>query len=204
MKTRFDKNMIAITFAEAGEPETALSLIQELKNKTGQPSPFKIRINKLVEWIQKYTTSMTFAEKAEFEYALEVLEEVPKENKYILVLGNEDLFANYLMEYAIDVAKRFDYKIIALSALPVDKKLRILNGVENEVVEKFVNDAKTAGRIFENRAKEQEIDFRHIIELLPEQKAIRKLHKEVKNIEFVITEMNNELNPDAVCVCSFI
>jgi hypothetical protein len=211
----FERIMNAVTFAEAGEPETALSLLHgEGKESKSADNAGRKRVG-ISERAQQYMSAVTFAEEGEHQYAREALEEItpaarPAEAKCILVLGNEDTFADYLITYAVDMAERFDYEIIALNALPMSKKTRLLSGFADEIGERFHENARTAGDTFRRRAEERGVRFRQEIMLMSEQKAIRHLHKEKGNIEFVLTEPENlsaEQAPDcegSVCVCSLV
>jgi hypothetical protein len=170
----------------------------------------------LAEKAGHYMRAITFAEEGAGEYAQEALQAVtpvvePQKAKSILVLGNEDTFADYLVDYALDMAERFNFEIIALSALPISKKTRLLTGFADEIEERFKTNASIAGSRFQRRAEERGIRFHQEIRLVSEQKAIRQLHKESSNIEFVLTEpeanTTTEEAPEcdgAVCVCSLV
>jgi hypothetical protein len=207
--------MSAITFAEADDHETALSIMSEGGNEakaTDEPAAEGVG---LAETAQQYMKAITFAEEGEHQYAREALDEIsgaasPEAQRCILVLGNEDSFADYLVDYAIDMAERFHYEIIALNALPMPRKTRLLKGYANEIGERFHADAKRAGTAFSRKADERGVPFRQEIQLTSEQKAIRHLHKQYGNIEFVLTEpahLAGEQTAEcdgSVCVCSLV
>jgi len=211
----FERLMNSITFAEAGDYKTALSMLEEPgKEVKTSDKAAKEKVG-LAETAQQYMRAITFAEEGEHQYAREALEEtsapaIAVESKCILVLGNEDTFADYLINYAIDMAERFGYEIIALNALPVSKKTRLLTGFADEIGERFRNNSVRAGEAFKKSAEERGVHFRQEIQLMSEQKAIRRLHKEHGNIEFVLTEPENlteEQAPEcsgSVCVCSLV
>ncbi len=211
----FERIMSAVTFAEAGDHETALSIMSEGAEKLKTSDKSEAKGVGLAETVQQHMSAITFAEGGEPQYAQEVLNESsaaarPAEKKSILVLGNEDSFADYLVNYAIDMAERFDYEIIALNALPMSRKTRLLKGFADEIGERFQDSAARAGTAFKQRAEERGVPFRQEIQLMSEQKAIRHLHREHGNIEFVLTEPEHLTGETAaecdgsVCVCSLV
>jgi nucleotide-binding universal stress UspA family protein len=211
----FERILNAVTFAEAGEPETALSLLSGDAQKSESVENATEEGVGISERAQQYMQAITFAEEGEHQYAKEALEEAepaarPADTKSILVLGNEDTFPDYLIDYAVDMAERFDYEIIALNALPMSRKTRVLSGFADEIGERFRTNAGNAGEVFRKRAEERGVRFRQEIELMSEQKAIRHLHKKEDNIEFVLTEPENASSEQApecqgsVCVCSLV
>lgn len=215
MWSTFEKIMNAATFAEANEHDTALSL---LTYKDENASAAKETVSQgvgLAETADQYMAAITFAEEGEHQYAREALDDAAAPacapgNKCILVLGNEDTFADYLVDYAIDMAERFNYEIIAVNALPMSRKTRLLSGFADEIGQRFQNNATRAGSMFQDKAQERGVPFRQEIRLMSEQKAIRSLHNESGNIEFVLTEPENlgaESAPvcdGSVCVCSLV
>lgn len=214
MRLAFDRMMNAITFAEAGEHETARSFLTNGPEAT-VPRTTEAGASGLVHTVRQYLKAITFAEEGEHTYARETLDEMfvppcPATSKCILVMGNEDSFADYVIEYAIDMAGRFGYDIVALNALPLAKKSRILSGYANEIEEQFTRRSGEAGERFKARAEARGIGFRQEIMLMSEQKAMRRLHHECGNIEFVLTEPEHASPEEetvadgTVCVSSLV
>ncbi len=216
MLQAFERIMSAVTFAEAGEHETAKHLMNNGSSGPEQARNAQAAGIGLAETARQYMRAITFAEEGESGYAQEALQAITpavthEKAKRILVLGNEDTFADYLVEYALEMAERFNYEIIALNALPLSKKTRILSGFADEIAERFRHNAERAGLRFQSRAEERGIAFRQEIRLMSEQKALRSLHKETSDIEFVLTEPEPSMTGEqasvcdgAVCVCSLV
>jgi hypothetical protein len=215
MLSAFERFMNSITFAEAGDHETAIAMLEDVGKEMKTSDKAATQRVGLAETAEQYMRAITFAEEGEHQYARETLEETPTpaiaaKSKCILVLGNEDTFADYLINYAIDMAERFGYEIIALNALPMSRKTRLLTGFADEIGDRFQNNSARAGESFRKIAEEHGVPFRQEIQLMSEQKAMRRLHKEHGNIEFVLTEPENlteEQAPEcsgSVCVCSLV
>ncbi|MFC1836674.1 hypothetical protein ACFL2Q_18440 [Thermodesulfobacteriota bacterium] len=212
----FQRIMNATTFAEAGDHETARYFMEGGRKGSEVAQEAVTKEMSLGETASHYMRAITFAEEGESGYAQEVLQaltptEAPRKAKSILVLGNEDSFADYLVDYALDMAERFDYEIIALNSLPMNKKTRLLSRFADEIGEEFRNNAARAGSLFKGRAEDRGIPFRQEIRLMSEQKAMRRLHKETSNIEFVLTEPEANMTGEpasardaAVCVCALV
>ena len=214
MRQTFERIMNAITFAEAGEHQTARFLLHgeeedRVSSKAEAPS---VGIS---DRAQQYMRAITFAEGGEPEYAQETLRQMaptaPKPvAKSILVLGNEDTFADYLVAYALDMAERFNYEIIAVNALPMSRKTRLLHGFADEISDRFQSNARNAGIAFRNKAGERGVTFHQEIRLMSEEKALRHIHRERGNIEFVLTEPEDVSTAEApecagsVCVCALV
>lgn len=215
MRQAFERIMNAITFAEAGEPETAQSLLLREGNESAEKVKTEARSVAMADRADRYMQAITFAEEGEHEYARQTLGQIAPSArqaaaKSILVLGNEDTFAHYMVDYAVDMAERFQYEIIAVNALPLSRKTRLLHGFAEEIGERFQRNARNAGNAFKSKAEERGIPFHHEIRLMSEQKAIRHLHKERGNIEFVLTEperLSADQAPEcegSVCVCALV
>lgn len=215
MRQTLHKIMSAVAFAEAGEYETARSLLSggESYEKAVNAAPSNaIGVS---ERAQQYMEAITFAEGGEHEYARQTLHGVApsaaqSEAKTILVLGSEDTFPDYLVNYALDMAERFQYEILAVNALPMSRKTRILSGFAEEIGEHFQQNALSSGNAFARKAEERGVPFGHEVKLMSEEKALRQIHREKEHIEFVLTEPENTQEEEtakcagSVCVCEFV
>jgi len=109
-----------------------------------------------------------------------------QERRKILVTGEEDLFPETVMDYAVLVAGRLDYDILALNILPEGKDNSFSAGY-SKPDEAFNKSEACSGRIFKNKAASNGIGFDYLIRFGGSGKAVEKLIHEIKRIEFVIT-----------------
>ena len=68
-----------------------------------------------------HTEAITFAEAGQHDYAEDVLMEVQEkeESKKLVVVGKESTFSQEIIDYAIDMAERMSYEIVALNTAPL-------------------------------------------------------------------------------------
>lgn len=110
IKKKFEKMLNAITFAEAGEHETALVYFdketQAHDANAFEYQPLKGRVDEdLVQQTESHLAAAAFAEVGEFDTALEILD-VPKPFKAVLlVLDNADNGSD-VFDYAMNLCRR--------------------------------------------------------------------------------------------------
>lgn len=107
-----------------------------------------------------------------------------KERRKILVVGKEGTFTENVMTYAVHLAERLDYDILALS---VDTA---------HTGETFRKSAIKAAGIFRKRAAKRGVFCDHVTKFGELGMAVEELNHEVKRIEFVITD--SEVNKEDV------
>jgi hypothetical protein len=184
----FDAMQEAIAFSEAGEIDTARQIMKkfmsrgaEKKKQTGEKK------ETFTEKLEKTAEAIAFAEAGEHEYAKAVLSKEESERQKILVVGGEDGFSDVLINYAIGMADRMEYEIVALNIIPVGKRIfSILDKME--VTIELQNQINPAANLFRARAEEKNILFRQMVKFGKFNRVIKEAHKEIKRISFVLTE----------------
>ncbi|MCF8024394.1 MAG: response regulator [Desulfobacteraceae bacterium] len=105
----------------------------------------------------------------------------------LLVVGNEDTFSNRLINYALEMAQRMSYRLVALSIAPVPetalKRLSMSEGVKE-----FEERARQNAQEFARAAEEHGIPFEHIVRYGEYDAVIEQAAKEYGNVEFVVSE----------------
>ena len=120
----FEDSMAAVAFAESGDEKTARQIINEMEMRKEESKSIKVkdeRVESLIEKHERTAEAIVFAEAGEHEYARELLKKDAKEKKKILVVGGEEGFSEKLIHYAIGMADRMNYEIVALNVIP-DRK----------------------------------------------------------------------------------
>ncbi len=189
-RSRLADAMEAITFAEAGEAETAREIL------TGIPAEKKVssegveikdhRLQALSESHDLKMEAVAFAEANEHAHAREILREEEKENKKILVIGSEEGYSDELIQYALGMADRMQYEIVALNVIPVGK--RLFNFLADNVRAELQSRAESAAQRFAALAGENKIPFTHLVRFGDTDKTVKEVHKEKRRISFILTE----------------
>jgi len=80
----------------------------------------KQKLHRLTGKMDSYQEAITFAEAGEPEYAREFSrDEVRKSSDILLVVGQESSFSQEIIDYALEMAKRMSYEIVALNTAPL-------------------------------------------------------------------------------------
>lgn len=108
------------------------------------------------------------------------------ERRKILVVGRGGAFSDEVMDYAIHLAARLDYDLLALSVQAVDGRDRGIQG----------NRALQAARIFRDRADREGVRCRHVLTSGRLGPAVEELDHHVKRIELVVIDFG--VNRDEV------
>jgi hypothetical protein len=119
IKKKFEKMLKAITFAEAGEHETALEYFdnetQAHDARAFEHESLRGRVNEdLIEQTESHLAAAAFAEAGEFDTALEILD-IPKPFKAVLlVLDNADNGSD-AFDYAVNLCRRMKASLEVLA-----------------------------------------------------------------------------------------
>jgi hypothetical protein len=149
--------MTAITFAEAGEFDTA---IDEMKKSQADDIKVKdLRLKNLDKAKDDIMEAVTFAEAGVQEYSKTLVEEAAIVDEKILVVGDGE-FSPALKKYSIDMAERLGYSIFAINVIPIknelfnlfsENKQSELMGDSERFASEFRDDAVSRGITFSNQ-----------------------------------------------------
>ena len=120
---------------------------------------------------------------------------VKNENRKILVVGREAGFSEALIDYAVNLAERLGYDLIALNVGQEAASAGVLQSPYRRYLqEKFKKQAKAAARLIESRVREKGLAFEHLVQFGDLSRAVETLNHEKRRIEFVInaSEMSEE------------
>ncbi|MCJ7539291.1 MAG: hypothetical protein MUO88_06450, partial [Desulfobacterales bacterium] len=81
----------------------------------------KQKLSRTGDKMEKYQEAITFAEAGESEYAMETMAEQREEQAptKLLVMGRESTFSKEIIDYALEMAQRMSYDILALNTAPL-------------------------------------------------------------------------------------
>jgi len=142
----------------------------------------------------KYQVKLTFAEAGVHEVGEEVVENVQRwekaqTNHILLVVGNAGTFSQEIIDYALDMAKRMEYEILALSTSDLScDTFSLFPDSKKQICEDFDAIAQENSKNFALQAKAVGIKFSHNVEYSDVQAAIDNINKKIGGISFVVDE----------------
>lgn len=98
-----------------------------------------------------------------------------QESRKILVVGEEGIFSESLIDYAVSVAKRLNYDILALSV------------IRNELIEVSDKSEKKLNKAFEIKSASGGVGYSYLLRFGEAGVIVEKIIHEIKRIGFVIT-----------------
>ena len=144
---------------------------------------------KFRKFFEKNQTAITFAEANELDYAIEEAERIEKQNKTtLLVVGRKAGFSKEIIEYALDMANRMSYDILALNTAPLSCETFKMLSHRNKACDEFKQIAEENASLFEQAAAEKGIAFSHVVMFDAPEEAIMTLCGASSSIAFVVSE----------------
>ncbi len=100
----------------------------------------KQKFSKASDEMDKYQEAITFAEAGEAEHALAAVSEQTEEQQtmQLLVVGRESTFSKEILDYALDMAQRMSYEILALNTAPLScDTFKLFSNSRDQLCEEF-------------------------------------------------------------------
>lgn len=175
--------------AQRGDEMRGLSL----KRKSG--------VTKLGEKMEQYQQAVTYAEANLPEEATRTLQAAAAQPCRILVLGRNHTFSSQLKDYAVGLANRLGYEIVAVNCkyIPVD-----FSGAAAQFREKLREDfaelASASADDFQAQCEEAGVSFRHEIKFGDSTEVLKELHKDYCKLDYVVTEPDESIERAAGAV----
>jgi DNA-binding response OmpR family regulator len=111
----------------------------------------------------------------------------------LLVLGQQSGFSRELVDYALDMAKRLSYEIVALNAAGFsNQSFRSFPGVRDKVCQDFRAVSEENARPFREFAAQNGVRFSHVVQFSDADDAISEARNNVGEIDYVICESEPE------------
>ncbi len=151
----------------------------------------KQKLNRAGNTMDKYQEAITFAEAGESEYAMETMSDQREEEAALklLVMGRESNFSKEIIDYALEMAHRMSYEILALNTAPLScETFKLFSSSRNQVCEEFKNMSEENAGLFQKAAAEKGIPFDHIVMFNEPEAALESITKEYRDIAFVVSE----------------
>ncbi|MGA8179580.1 MAG: hypothetical protein WB792_05945 [Desulfobacterales bacterium] len=151
----------------------------------------KRKLSKTGNKMDKYQEAITFAEAGESEYAVMSMAEKKEAQAptKLLVMGRESDFSKEIIDYALEMAQRMSYDILALNTAPLScETFKLFSSSRNQVCEEFSAMSKKNAGLFQEAAAEKGIAFHHIVMFSEPEEALESITREYKDIAFVVSE----------------
>ena len=177
---------------ETGAEAVIKSLIDWLFRK--KPGHKRVNISGrkrlgLARRLERYGEAAALAQAGLQDVAQEIIRREIQERPRILVVGSEDGFSRPLVDYAIGLAKRMKYDIVALNCANIATEAAEKHSpYREELLEEFKARAAKAVEPLASRAAEEGVPLRHVVKSGGLSTCIRELEKEVSRLSFVLTE----------------
>ncbi len=147
---------------------------------------------KIQDTIDRYQEAITFAEAGATGPEIDVSPRMEEENGILLVMSQQPYFKQEMIDYAIDMARRMDYEIIALNTAPIPEETRELIEPSSSKLQEFEKNARQNAESFRKAAEKENIAFEHIVRFGEPDDIVQQLCRSRKNIEFIVSEPEKE------------
>jgi hypothetical protein len=111
----------------------------------------------------------------------------------LLVVGKESVFSEEIINYAIEMAERLSYEIIALNTAPLScDTFRLFSSSRKRICEDFEEISKKNSVAFQERAEKKGIPFTHVVKFSDSYEVLKELKVEIGEFEFVVSEVEED------------
>ena len=113
----------------------------------------------------------------------------------LLVLGQQSGFSKDLVDYALDMAQRLSYEVVALNAAGFSQQtFRSFPGARDKVCQDFLAVSEGNAVPFREAAAEKGVPFSHLVKFSSADDAAAEARDEVGDIDYVICESDERLD----------
>ena len=162
------------------------NIFGKLRNKT----------RKLMGRMDQYQEAIAFAEAGQPEQVQELLMADEGEEKTVpklLVVGRESTFSREIVDYALEMAQRMSYEILALNSVALScETFSLFSLSSSKLCQEFREISEENVRVFKEEAEKTGTPFSHVIKFVEPDEALEEIKSEHKDIEFVISEAEEE------------
>lgn len=153
------------------------------------------RSKRLGEKMEMYPEAIAFAEGGQREDARQLLQPEKGEERprKLLVVGRESHFSQEVTDYALEMAQRLSYEILALNTAPLScETFKLAPFSHDKLCREFRSLSLENVKAFQERAEEMGIPFTHMVKFTQTDQALEEISREFKEIEFVVSDTEEE------------
>jgi hypothetical protein len=115
----------------------------------------------------------------------------------LVVMGHESMFSDEVIGYAIDMAKRMSYEILALNSAPLScDSFGLFSTSRNKLCQEFRSISEKNAAAFRQIAETERVPFVHVVKFDEPEQALASLQNEYDQIEFVIADEQPQVAMD--------
>ncbi len=140
--------------------------------------------------LQDAAAAAAFAEAGEHETARTMLGK-PTGTQKILVVSHDERISDMLADYAVEMAKRLDFELVALNVS--DAPLSLAAKKREEAAAVFQGNCRKNIAALQEKAEKNNISFTHLVEIGREDEVVKKLHARHADLRYVLTEPDPEV-----------
>ena len=113
----------------------------------------------------------------------------PEVSRKILLVGKGETLDPAAIDYAVNLAERLSYDLIALNVDPtLRQKGRLFSPYQHHLREKFTQKAQAGGEALKKKVAQKGISFEQVVRFGDLGQAVADVNRQSKRIEFVITQ----------------
>jgi DNA-binding NtrC family response regulator len=113
----------------------------------------------------------------------------------LLVLGQQSGFPKDLVDYALEMAERLSYEVVALNAAGFSQQtFRSFPGARDKVCQDFLAVSEANAVAFREEANERGIPFSHLVKFTSADEAAAEVREQVGDVDYVICESEARLD----------
>ena len=111
----------------------------------------------------------------------------------LVVVGRESEFPTDLVAYALDMAERLSYEIVALNTAPLScETFKFFSSSRNRLCEDFRSLSEQNAGAFRDEVLRRGLSFTHVIKFCGIDEALTELQKEIGGIDFIVSDVQQE------------
>jgi len=157
-----------------------LKFFCNIKNKIARPQEDKHKI-----------ANLSYAAGGETSLPVQVAEE---QIAKLVVMGKGVAFSDEIVEYALEMAQRMEYEIIALNTAPLScESFNLFSSSRKDLCREFQDMSIKNAALFQAKAEKRGIHFIHRVNFVDTDTALEEVQKEFgENISFIVSEPEEE------------
>ncbi|MBW1734701.1 MAG: hypothetical protein JRJ71_10015 [Deltaproteobacteria bacterium] len=155
----------------------------------------KKKAGSLSKKMDQYQEALTFAESGQQEPAKRLFQEEAAEERHgkLLVVGREGTFSREVIDYALEMAQRMSYEILALNTAPLScETFNIFSSSQKKLCQDFRTLSQENVKEFRQEAEKLGISFEHVVKFKEREQALQEINGEFKDIDFVVSDTEEE------------